>query len=140
MKGSGVHRNMGMCGTCSIVITAAREVGRWRAVLVGERPSRRIGVELLGRSGVCGLRTRGRRLAGHLAREPWYFGVELFGDVGGGRVMVGGDRAGDRVVGDAGAAVRHLLDEDGDRRIRPCVGHVPGHLTHGDRVPGDEPD
>src|SRR5690242_18046167 len=39
-----------------------------------------------------------------------------------------------------GQAPRCLLDEDGDRCVRTGVGHVAGHLGHGDRVAGDQAD
>ena len=77
---------------------------------------------------------------GHLTQEVQHLGVEPLGDLRGGRIMVGSDRAGDCVVCDAGAAVWHLLDEDGDRRVRAGVGDVAGHLAHGDRVAGDQAD
>ena len=44
------------------------------------------------------------------------------------------------LMGNPGAAVRQLLDEDRDRRVGACVGHMAGHLAHGDRVAGDQSD
>lgn len=54
---------------------------------------------------------------GHPAQKAEHLGVEPFGDLGGGRVVVGSDLAGNAVVGDPGSAVRRLLDQDGDRHV-----------------------
>ena len=62
------------------------------------------------------------------------------GDLGGGGIGVGRDRAGDGVVGHLGSAAGQFLDEDGDRRVGTGRGQVPGHLPHRDRVAGDQPD
>ena len=88
-----------------------------------------------GGSGGCG-----RRYAGRVAQEGEDFGVQPLGDLGGGSITVGRDRAGDGVVGHLGSAARQLLDQDGDRRVGAGRGQVAGHLPHGDRVAGDQPD
>src|SRR5690349_19601842 len=77
----------------------------------GGSPSAAQGDEA-GGSGGCGCRN-----PGHLTQEVKHLCVELLGDFGGGRVVVGSDRAGDCVVSHSGSAVRYLLDEDGDRRV-----------------------
>ena len=51
---------------------------------------------------------------GHLTEEAEHLGVEPLGDLCGGRVAIGSDLTGDRVVSDTGSAVRQLLDEDGN--------------------------
>src|SRR5260370_22486889 len=79
---------------------------------------RRMRAVARGGSGGCGC-----WCAGRLAQEPGHLGVEPFGDLGGARVVVGGDLAGNAVVGDPGSPVRQLLDEEGDRRVGARVRH-----------------
>jgi hypothetical protein len=70
----------------------------------------------------------GSRRSGHLPQQPQHFRVEPLGDLRRGRIVVRRQLTGDGVVSDPGTATRHLLDEDGDRRVRAGVGHMAGHL------------
>jgi len=46
------------------------------------------------------------RRAGHLTQKGEYLSVEALGDLRGGRIVIGSDLAGDRVVSDTGSAIR----------------------------------
>jgi hypothetical protein len=59
----------------------------------------------------------GSRRSGHLPQQPKHFRVEPLGNLRRGRIVVRRQLTGDAVVSDPGAATRHLLDEDGDRRV-----------------------
>ena len=60
----------------------------------------------------------GSQRSGHLPQQPKHFRVESLGNLRRGRIVVRRQLTGDRVVRRPGAATRHLLDEDGDRRVR----------------------
>ena len=66
----------------------------------------------------------GCRRSGRLTQECEYLSVEPLGDLRGGRIVIGSDLAGNRVVSDTGSPIRQFLDEDGDRRVRASVGHM----------------
>src|SRR5260221_1261069 len=116
MKAAVFCRNIGMSGTCSIVMTAvAMSAASW--CLSANIPTvaytsvmgivmllRQIVIVARGGSGTCGCGH-----ASHLMQEPEHLGVEPPGDLGRGRIVdIERKSAGDAVVGDPGSSGRLL--------------------------------